>query len=524
MNLVSLNKVKKSYADRLLFEIEQLHIEDKDRIGLVGSNGSGKTTLFRLIKGLEEPDEGVILRHSTVELLPQLKESHDSKSGGETTAEYIIQALNKSPKLLLADEPTTHLDIKHIDWVEKSFLQFNGAFIVVSHDRAFLNKVCTSIWELDNQKIKTYPGNYEAYKSEKDKERQHQQTEYEKYTSKRRQLMEAKEKKARQAVNATKSKTKVGDSEYNLKGSAPYFQKKSKKLQQVQKSMDTRIEKLEKVDKPKETESIKIELPDMDKLKSRFVIRATNSLGEVPGKRLWDPATLSIKGGEKVALIGPNGSGKTTLINKLLQGDEAIQVSPSLKIGYFSQNLSTLNVSESILENVKKDAVQSETLIRIILAQLHFKGEDVYKPISVLSGGERVKVSLAKLIAGNYNTLILDEPTNFLDIQAVEALEGLLEAYEGSILFVSHDRSFVNQIASKVWVIEDRKILEFEGNLEEWETSQAHATSTDSTEEELMRIENKIAEVLGSLSLEFSKEKDKEFQELLLKKKELQKK
>lgn len=521
MSLVSLNKIKKGYADRLLFDVEQLHIEDRDRIGLVGSNGSGKSTLFNLIKGLEEPDEGMIERHGTIELLPQLKDSHATKSGGETTAEYVIQALNKSCKLLLADEPTTHLDIQHIGWVEKSFSQFNGAFIVVSHDRSFLNQVCTTIWELDNQTIKVYPGNYSAYKREKENEFQHQQTEYGKYISKRSQLIEAKEKKARQAVNATKSKTKVGDSEYNLKGSAPYFQKKSKKLQQVQKSMDTRIEKLEKVDKPKETESIKIELPDMDKLKSRFVIRATNSLGEVPGKRLWDPATLSIKGGEKVALIGPNGSGKTTLISKLLHGDEAIQVSPSLKIGYFSQNLSTLDVSESILENVKKDAVQSETLIRIILAQLHFRGDDVYKSVSVLSGGERVKVSLAKLISGNYNTLILDEPTNFLDIQAVEALEGLLAEYEGSILFVSHDRSFVNQIASKVWVIEDYKIHEFEGNLAGWEASKVHSTPVDSKEEELMRIENKIAEVLGSLSLEFSKKKDEEFKELLQRKKEL---
>ncbi|MCC5894375.1 MAG: ABC-F family ATP-binding cassette domain-containing protein [Alkalibacterium sp.] len=517
-----MNKIKKSYADRLLFDIEQLHIEETDRIGLVGANGSGKSTLFNLIKGLEEPDEGMIERHATVELLPQLKDSHATKSGGETTAESIIQALITSPKLLLADEPTTHLDIQHIDWVEKSFLRFNGAFIVVSHDREFLNRVCTTIWELDNQTIKVYSGNYTAYKREKENAFQHQQTEYEKYTSKRSQLIEAKEKKARQATNATKRKAKVGDSEYNLKGSAPYFQKKSKKLHQVQKSLDTRIEKLEKVDKPRESEAIKIELPDMEKLKSRFVVRATNSLGEVPGKLLWNPATLSIKGGEKVALIGPNGSGKTTLINKLLKGDDAIQVSPSLKIGYFSQDLSTLEVSESILKNVKKDAVQSETLIRVILAQLHFRGDDVYKPVSVLSGGERVKVSLAKLIAGNYNTLILDEPTNFLDIQAAEALEGLLGSYEGSILFVSHDRSFVNQIASKVWVIEERKIHEFEGNLAGWEASKMYTAPVDTTEEDLMRIDNKIAEVLGSLSMEFSKAKDEEFNNLLQRKREIQ--
>lgn len=220
-------------------------------------------------------------------------------------------------------------------------------------------------------------------------------------------------------------------------------------------------------------------------------------------------------------MIGPNGSGKTTLINKLLREDEAIQLSPSLRIGYFSQNLSTLNLNESILENVKKEAVQSETTIRIILAQLYFKGEDVYKPISVLSGGERVKVSLAKLLAGNYNTLILDEPTNFLDIQAVEALEYLLKEYPGSVLVVSHDRSFINTTASKIWEIEDKQISEFEGNLDEWEAAKTHASSITAKEEELMRVENKIAEVLGALSLDYSEEKDDEFKQLLKRKKEL---
>lgn len=225
MPLVLLKKLKKSYGDRLLFDIEKLQIEDSDRIGLVGTNGSGKTTLFRLIKGLEEPDEGIIERQTTVELLPQLKDAIGTKSGGEVTADYIVQALNKRPKLLLADEPTTHLDISHIDWVEKSFKQFNGAFLLVSHDRTFLDQVCTTIWELDGKTVTVYPGNYTAYKREKENQRQHQQTEYEKYTNKLSQLTQAKERKARQAVNATKRKAKVGDSEYNLKGSAPYFQK-----------------------------------------------------------------------------------------------------------------------------------------------------------------------------------------------------------------------------------------------------------------------------------------------------------
>lgn len=299
MPLVTLNHIKKSYGDRLLYEIDHIQIEDQDRIGLVGANGSGKTTLFRLITGQEDPDSGSIERQYPTELLPQLKENHATKSGGETTAEYVIQALNKQPKLLLADEPTTHLDISHINWVEKSFQRFSGAFIVVSHDRTFLDKVCTSIWELDEQKITVYQGNYSSYKEQKAQKRRHQETEYEKYISKRNQLMEARDRKTRQAVNATKRNVPVGDSEYNLKGSAPYFQKKSKKLHQVQKAMDSRLEKLDKVEKPTDSHAIKIELPDMDKLNRRFIIRVTDSTGEVPGKPSGSARLCQLKGVRK---------------------------------------------------------------------------------------------------------------------------------------------------------------------------------------------------------------------------------
>lgn len=260
----------------------------------------------------------------------------------------------------------------------------------------------------------------------------------------------------------------------------------------------------------------------MDTLRHRFIIRGNKVEGCVARKQLWKPADFAIRGGDKVTIIGDNGSGKTTLIQKILSDCAAITYSPALKIGYFAQDLSLLNKERSILENVKEGSSQTETLIRIVLAQLQFKGEAVYKSISVLSGGERVKVSLAKLLVGEYNTLILDEPTNFLDIQAVGALEKLLQEYEGSILLVSHDRRFVSRIATKVLSIHQNQLTQFDGTIEEWQKSKERV-KLNWKEEELLRIENELQMVLGKLSLEPNKELDQAFQRLLKKKKELQK-
>lgn len=521
MALVKLQNVKKELADRVLFEIEELSIHSGDRIGLVGTNGSGKTTLLTIISGEIEVEQGYVERNTSVSLLPQLKRTDTTKSGGEVTAEYIIQALNKNPQVLLADEPTTHLDTSHIRWIEQQFQKFQGSLVVISHDREFLDRVCDTIWELNDGKLTVYSGNYSMYKSEKQKEFQQQQIEYEKYVKKSRQLEEAKKRKEKQAQRATKAINSVGDSEYKLKGSTPYFEKKAKKLHKVQKSMETRLEKLEKVDKPKEVNVVKIKLPNMDAIRNRFIIRGFDVEGRVPGKQLFHPSNFTLKGGEKVAVIGDNGSGKTTLLRKILKENDGITLSPAAQIGYFAQNLSVLNKEKTILENVAESSKQSETLIRIVLAQLQFKGREVYKKIKVLSGGERVKVSLAKIIVGDYNTLILDEPTNFLDIQAVQALESLLKQYEGSLILVSHDRRFISEIAEKSWVIEDKKLSEFSGTYEEWERSLKMNTSMNELDEEMVRIENEITTVLGKLSIEPNEELDNQFQELLKRKNQI---
>ncbi|WP_152656015.1 Vga family ABC-F type ribosomal protection protein [Oceanobacillus sp. CFH 90083] len=523
MTILEGQHIKHSIKDRELFSIEHLAVYAKARIGLVGKNGSGKTTLLNLLAGNIQPEQGTIHMYTSVELLPQLKKKRDQKSGGEVTQAYIVEALKKQTGLLLADEPTTNLDTVHIEWLEKQLSHWQGALIIVSHDRNFLDKLCDEIWEIDEQTLKIYSGNYTAYRQQKEKAVEKQRLDYEHYQQKKQQLERAIEKKEQKAQRATKTpKSKIGSTEESLKGAKPYFAKKQKKLQKTSKALETRLENLEKVEKVREAAPLKMTLPHQERLQQKIILRIEDVEGTVPGKQLWKKASLNIKGGDKVGIIGPNGAGKTTFVRKIMQKDTGITLNPSVKIGYFKQDLSTLDPEKSILENAKETSKHDETLIRTVLARLHFYRDDVFKPVHVLSGGEQVKVAFAKLFVSDINMLILDEPTNYLDIEAVEALEGLLQAYEGTVLFVSHDRQFIENIATKMIEINNQELTFFEGSFRQLHEEPAEKKSQQNpTEQQLMIVETKLTEVLSKLSLDPSDELEQEFQKLLQQKRTL---
>ncbi|WP_208559219.1 ribosomal protection-like ABC-F family protein [Marinilactibacillus kalidii] len=520
MAWIEINQLTYSIKDRNLFSIEHLKVEPGDKIGLVGKNGSGKTTLLNILKGTIQPDTGTIKRLQTITMIPQLKETIDTKSGGEVTANAIINSLNEKAGILFADEPTTHLDVEHVEWLEKEIIAYKGAHIIISHDRDFLDHTCNKVWELSNEEIKEFTGNYSAYEEIKQKEHKRQQNAYDSYRKKEKQLQEAKEKKEQQADRATKKPSNVSGSEARIAGSVPYFQKKAKKLHKTASSIDKRIDQLEAVDRPEAIEPVKMKLTNAKGFINKKIIRANDFGIRFGQKILFKPTSFYIKGGEKVAIVGANGSGKTTLLKHILAESEGITISPAMKVGYFAQDLSVLKEDQTILQNVQEGSKQSETLIRIVLAQLLFKKDDVYKPIHVLSGGERVKVALAKLLVGDFNTLVLDEPTNFLDTQAIEALESLLREYEGSLLVVSHDRRFMNKVANRLMIIEENQLKTFEGRYEDYKNTTSRQ-SPDKQEEELMRLENEIVKVLSQLSIEPSAELEQTFQELLKAKKQL---
>lgn len=524
MLLEALN-IKHYVKDRLLLDIERLEIHKQDRIGVVGPNGCGKTTLLNILAGNIIPEQGTVIRHAQCDLLPQLKRTDTTKSGGEVTQIYINDALIKSPEILLADEPTTHLDTEHIEWLEKKLMQWKGALVIVSHDRAFLDALCTTIWEIHEGKVNEYKGNYTDYEKQKEIEKMQQQTAYEQYQAKKKQLEEALRLKKQKAERATKAPKKVSPSEAKITGAKPYYNKKQKKLQKTAKAIETRLEKLEKVERIKEPLPLKMDLPHGDTFKDRIILRVLDVKGTIGQRVLWDTTSFYVRGGDKLAIIGSNGSGKTTLIKKIINQEEGIIISPAMKIGYFSQDLNILDEEKTILQNVKITSRQDETFIRTVLARLYFFREDVYKKVGVLSGGERVKVALAKLFLSDINTLILDEPTNFLDIQAASALESLLKEYEGTIIFVTHDRRFIENIATRILTIRNKKIELFEGTYQEYLKEKAMPSKKQNTlEEQRLLIETKLSEVLGRLSMEPTEELEREFQRLLKEKRELDRK
>lgn len=499
MEVIQIQQVKYYIGARKLLDLKHLQVQAGQRIGIIGKNGSGKSTLFSLIEQQNKPDSGSIQTTGRIELLPQLKEKIGHKSGGEVATEYFVRTLAKSPSILLADEPTTNLDTKNIEWVKDQLQRFKGTLLLVSHDRSLLDDLCDTIWGLDEGKITVYTGNYSQYKEQKEIEQREHETEYKKFKQKERQLTEAIRLKEHNAQKLTQLPTKgIPSSEAKLYKME--YTSKQKKMHQNTKALETRLDRLEKVEKPQEEQPIKMDLPHERAFKNKTIIRAEDLEGNIGGKRLWQPTTFFINGGDKVGIIGPNGSGKTTFLKMLLANkNDHLYCSPSMKIGYFDQNINILNEKQTILENVQKDSKQEETLIRTVLARLGFYKADVHKKISVLSGGERVKVSLAKIFVSDCNTLILDEPTNYLDLQALEALEELLVDYEGTILFVTHDRYFVEKIATKILAIENKNLNMFEDNYEQYQKRNTEQ-SRNILEEERAVLELEIVAVLGELS------------------------
>ncbi|MGL4372222.1 MAG: ABC-F type ribosomal protection protein CplR [Turicibacter sp.] len=533
MPLISIDKVKKYYSDRLVLDIDHFEMLENERIGLVGVNGAGKTTLLKAIINQIEIDEGQIYLTDSYAYVTQNEDCEldaiDGKiksmlnapdtfknhlSGGEKVKLRIAHALQEQKKLMIADEPTSNLDQESIKILEEMFKNYRGGLLLVSHDRQFLDALCHKIIEIEAGKITLYPGNYTTYLELKDKEHKRQHVEFLHYVSERNRLEEVKIKKMNLRDGIKKAPKRMGNSEARLHKMGDQSAKKN--LDGHIKAIQSRIDKLEVKEKPRAINQIKINVQEGMEIISKNVVEVNDLTLSIKDHVLLNQVSFKVKRNKKIALVGKNGCGKSTLIKEIIQNNnKAISINPRVKIGYFDQSQHILDHEKSILDNIKASSSFNETFIRINLNLFGFKGDEVYKKVKVLSGGEKVKVALCKIVLEDNNFLILDEPTNYLDIVSLGALEDALIYNDKTMLIVSHDRTFINKVCDYIIEISNQNVIEFNGSydryLEEKKTKKM-AKVTDKNQADILILENKLTQVISLLCLETNTEKKRQYE------------
>lgn len=524
--ILSCQNISKAFVENQVLKNVSFHIEDHEKAAIVGINGAGKTTLLRIIVGEMTPDDGQVVlakdktlgylaQNSTVdtshtiyeellsvkadllrleekirecennmkhadgdaledlmkqytslthafetgggylyrsELVGVLKglgftEDEFSKpvatlSGGQKTRVALGRLLLQNPDFIILDEPTNHLDMNSIAWLETYLLNYKGAVLIVSHDRYFLDRIAGKVIEIDQSKATTFMGNYSDYAVKKEQLRV---AAWNAYMNQQREIKHQEE-----VIEKLKS----------------FNREKSIKRAESREKM---LDKIEVIEKPSEVRTdMKLTLTPRI-LSGNDVLTVEHLSKSFDSHKLFTDVNFEIKRGEHVAIIGDNGSGKTTLLkilNGLVPADQGtFRLGSNVEIGYYDQEHHVLHSEKTLFEEISDDyPYLNNTQIRNVLAAFLFTGEDVFKRISDLSGGERGRVSLAKLVLSNANFLILDEPTNHLDIMSKEILEDALNGYEGTILYVSHDRYFINRTAHRILDLTEGQFVSYVGN------------------------------------------------------------
>ena len=572
MIILQANKIERSFAGEVLFDNINLQVDERDRIALVGKNGAGKSTLLKILVGEEEPTSGEInkkkdislsylaqdsrfesenaiydemlhvfddlrstekqLRQMELEMgektgadLENLMSNYDrlsenfrqaggftyeadirsilngfkfdesmwqmkiaELSGGQNTRLALAKMLLEKPNLLVLDEPTNHLDIDTIAWLENYLINYSGALIIVSHDRYFLDKVATITLDLTKHSLDRYVGNYSSFVEQKE---QKLETEAKNYEKQQKEIAALEDFVNRNLVRASTTKRA--------------------------QSRRKQLEKMERLDKPEAGKKSANMTFHSDKVSGNVVLAVENAAIGYDGEILSEPINLDLRKMNAVAVVGPNGIGKTTFIKSIvnqipfIKGE--VRFGANVEIGYYDQTQSRLTPSNSVLDELWNDfKLTSEVEIRNRLGAFLFSGDDVKKSVGMLSGGEKARLLLAKLSMENNNFLILDEPTNHLDIDSKEVLENALIDFDGTLLFVSHDRYFINRVATHVLELSENGSTLYLGDYDYYVDKKAELATSKEVELEAINQEKESSSLND---YQVQKETQKELRKLM---------
>ena len=524
--------ISKEYGDKVILKNINLDLKLGEKVGIVGENGADKTTLVNIITGNSVATSGEVIWYKEGIKVGYMKQATDytnlqsSLSGGERTKALLKSIIYGDFNLLILDEPTNHLDYEGVSWLIKKVNEFKGTIIIISHDRYFLDKTVNKIIEIEDKSVKNYNGNYTAYRDKKKKnfqDQMHSYIEQEKVKEKiNNQIAELKKWSNKAHKEAGKKAIETG----NKSGGKQFNRAKAKKMDAQVKSKIKRLQKLqvEGVDKPKEEGYIVFNGTSAGKIGS-VVLEAKDISKAYDNKVLFNKSSFYIKQGEKVGVYGPNGCGKTTLIKAILGQEEIegeINISSSRKIGYISQDVTDINEEISIIKAFEINSRKELGKLRSDLALIGFDAESLNKKIKYLSLGERMKIKLLLLIRESYEVLILDEPTNHIDLHVREQLESVLEKYNGTIILVTHDRYMMEKICDKLLVFDNKEIKRYEYNFNEYleKINEKNEKKNMNRAEENLIIDNRITCIISELSITNKdsvryKELEKQYNELI---------
>jgi macrolide transport system ATP-binding/permease protein len=480
--VLELKNIEKSYNGKTILSIDDLKVYQNERIGIVGDNGQGKSTLLKLINQSIEPDKGQVRMLTDFQFYSQIEEetglfrdqvdpemlsrlnvpkySTDVFSGGERTRARLARLFSRYTLGMLMDEPTTHLDSEGIQFLIDELTYYYGTLLIVSHDRYFLDQVVETIWEVKDGTVAVYPGNYTEYVEQKAQNKLEAERKQEAVRKEKARLELAVKKKHEQAQKMSKVSHKQKNR--NIRPSRLSSSKQKDTVQKAAhktaKSIEKRMEQIEDVDLPAvqrtiqfpEVKTVEIHNPYPVMLENVTIIRGDQILLE--------EVDAQFERGKRIAITGHNGAGKSSLLSHILNKEEGVRLSPKVRFAVYRQMDYKLAESTGILDYLLYESEYSEPLVRAVLNNLGFDQSDTDRPVSNLSGGEATRLAIAKLFTDPSNVIVLDEPTNFIDLSTIEALEQLLKDYKGTVFFTSHDKYFVDRVADQVWEIDDQKL------------------------------------------------------------------